>query len=408
MDSINEFAKKKNSDLKPKYLSPVLEEILAPTYGTIVYQEQIMQIAAKMAGFSLGEADSFRRAVSKKDSKKLESLRASFVKGAIAKGYKQDEATNVFNLIDKFANYGFNRSHSLVYAIFTCRMAYLKAHYPREFYASILSNASSTEFNNTIAEMKALKIKVKCPDINKSGRYFKLEGDNILFPITSVRGVSGVTANNIETERTFGDFKDLFDFVIRMKKYRFSDAQLVSLIDAGAFDSIEPSRASLRLNIPNALSYAGALLDDQGLVSIDPNFLPKPSLIRTEDDLLDNLNREFNALGLMVSGSPLDAYIGKIKSLKAISLEEINSSSGDVKVVGIIKNIKRITTKKKQQMAYITVYDDTLELELTLFPEAYAKSVSSIKKNNIVVIEGYYRSFKDEFSVTQVSSLEEK
>ena len=407
MDSINEFAKKKNSGLKPKYLSPVLEEILSSTYGTIVYQEQIMQIAAKMAGFSLGEADSFRRAVSKKDSKKLESLRASFVKGAMKKSYKQEEATNVFNLIDKFANYGFNRSHSLVYAIFTCRMAYLKAHYPREFYASILSNASTTEFNNTISEMKALKINLRCPDINKSGFSFKLEGNDILFPITSIRGVSGVTASNIQTERTFGEFKDIFDFVIRMKKYRFSDAQLMSLIDAGAFDSLEPSRASLRLNVPNALSYAGALLDDQGLVSIDPNFLPKPTIIRTEDDLLDNLNREFNALGLMVSGSPLDAYQTKIKSLKAIKLDQINTSTGDVKVVGIIKNIKKITTKKKQQMAYITVYDDTMEMELTVFPEAYAKSVSSIKKNNIVIIEGYYRSFKDEFSVTLVTSLEE-
>ena len=408
MDSINEFAKKKNSGIKPKYLSPVLEEILSSTYGTIVYQEQIMQIAAKMAGFSLGEADSFRRAVSKKDSKKLEGLRTSFVQGAVKNGYKQDEATNVFNLIDKFANYGFNRSHSLVYAIFTCRMAYLKAHYPKEFYASILSNASTTEFNNTIAEMKALKIKVKCPDINKSGFGFKLIGDDILFPITSVRGVSGVTATNLLTERSFGEFKDLFDFVIRMKKYRFSDAQLMSLIDAGAFDSIEPSRASLRLNIPNALSYAGALLDDQGLVSIDPNFLPKPSIIKTEDDLLENLNREFTALGLMVSASPLDAYKTKIKSLKAIHLDQINTSTGDVKVVGIIKTIKKITTKKKEQMAYITVYDDTLELELTVFPEAYKKSVSSLKKNNIVVIDGYYRSFKDEFSVTQVTSLEEK
>ena len=408
MDSINEFAKRKNSGIKPKYLSPVLEEILSSTYGTIVYQEQIMQIAAKMAGFSLGEADSFRRAVSKKDSKKLESLRSSFVKGAMKKGYKEDEATNVFNLIDKFANYGFNRSHSLVYAIFTCRMAYLKAHYPKEFYASILSNASTTEFNNTISEMKALKIKVKCPDINKSGYGFRLEGDNILFPITSIRGVSGVTAQNILQERQYGDFKDLFDFVIRMKKHRFSDAQLMSIIDAGAFDSIEPSRASLRLNIPNALSYANALLDDQGLVSIDPNFLPKPAIIKTEDDLLDNLNRELNALGLMVSGSPLDAYKLKIKALKAISIDQINTSVGDVKVVGIIKNIKKITTKKKQQMAYVTIYDDTSELELTVFPEAYAKSVTSIKKNNIVVVDGYYRSFKDEFSVTQVTSLEEK
>ena len=367
-----------------------------------------MQIAAKMAGFSLGEADSFRRAISKKDSKKLESLRTLFVQGAMKKGYKLDEATNVFNLIDKFANYGFNRSHSLVYAIFTCRMAYLNSHYPKEFYASILSNASTTEFNNTISEMKALKIKVKCPDINKSSYGFKLVGDDILFPITSIRGISGVTAQNIINERKFGDFQDLFDFVIRMKKYRFSDAQLMSIIDAGAFDSIEPSRASLRLNIPNALSYADALLDDQGLVSIDPNFLPKPSIIKTDDDLLDNLNREFNALGLMVSASPLDAYKTKIKSLGAIKLDQIKTTTGDIKVVGIIKNIKKITTKKKEQMAYITVYDDTTEIELTVFPEAFAKSVSSIKKNKIVVIDGYYRSFKDEFNVTLVTSLEEK
>ena len=193
-----------------------------------------------------------------------------------------------------------------------------------------------------------------------------------------------------------------------MKKYRFSDAQLMSIIDAGAFDSIEPSRASLRLNIPNALSYASALLDDQGLVSIDPNFLPKPAIIKTEDDLLENLNKELNALGLMISGSPLDAYKEKIKAIKAIKLDQISSTAGDIKVVGIIKNIKKITTKKKEQMAYVTIYDDTSELELTVFPEAYAKSVSSIKKNNVVVVDGYYRSFKDEFNVTLVTKLEEK
>lgn len=407
MDSIKEFAKKKNSGLKPKYLSPALEEILAPTYGVIVYQEQIMQIASKMAGFTLGEADSFRRAVSKKDSKKLEALRSSFVNGAMKKGYKQQEATDVFNLIDKFANYGFNRSHSVVYAIFTCRMAYLKAHYPEEFYASILSNASTTEFNNTIAEMKALKIKVKCPDINKSGVTFKLEGKDILFPLSSVRGISGVTVTNLLTEREAGGpFKDLFDFVIRMSKYRFSDAQLMNLIDAGAFDSIEPSRASLRINIPNALSYAGALLDDQGLISIDPNFLPKPIITKVGDDFMDNLNREFNALGLMVSGSPLDAYTQEIKALKAVKLDQIDSTSGDIKVVGIVKNVKKITTKKKQQMAFVTIYDDTCEKELTVFADAFEKSSSVLKKNNIVVVDGYFRSLKQEFSINQITKLE--
>ncbi len=406
MDSIKDFAKKKNSGLKPKYLSPALEEILAPTYGVIVYQEQIMQIASKMAGFTLGEADSFRRAVSKKDSKKLEALRSSFVNGAIKKGYKEQEATDVFNLIDKFANYGFNRSHSVVYAIFTCRMAYLKAHYPEEFYASILSNASTTEFNNTIAEMKALKIKVKCPDINKSGVTFKLEGKDILFPLSSVRGISGVTVTNILTERQAGPFQDLFDFVVRMQKYRFSDAQLMNLIDAGAFDSIEPSRASLRINVPNALSYAGALIDDQGLVAIDPSFLPKPVITKTDDDFMDNLNREFNALGLMVSGSPLDAYASEIKNLKAIKLDQIDSTTGDIKVVGIVKNVKKITTKKKQQMAFVTIYDDTCEKELTVFADAFERSSSVLKKNNIVVVDGYFRSLKQEFSIKQITKLE--
>lgn len=408
MDSIKDFAKKKNSGIKPTYLSPALEEILAPTYGVIVYQEQIMQIASKMAGFSLGEADSFRRAVSKKDSKKLESLRNSFVSGAIKNGYKQKEATDVFNLIDKFANYGFNRSHSVVYSIFSCRMAYLKAHYPEEFYASILSNASTTEFNNTIAEMKALKIKAICPDINKSDVRFKLDGKSILFPLTSVKGISGVTVTNILQERQAGPFVDLFDFVIRMSKYRFSDVQLMNLIDAGAFDSLESSRASLRLNIPNALSYAGALLDDKGLLAIDPTFLPKPTIQKINDDYLENLNREFNALGLMVSGSPLDAYKSEISNLKAIKLDQISQSSGDIKTVAIIKNIKKVTTKTKQQMAFVTVYDDTCELELTVFADAFVKSFSSLKKNNIVVIEGYFRNLKQEFSVTQITSLEAK
>ena len=408
LDLINDYAKRKNTGAHPKYPSNVLEDIVGPTYGVIVYQEQVMQIAVKMAGFSMSKADLLRKAISKKDAKKMQTVRNDFVTGAMKNGYTESESTTVFNYIEKFGGYGFNRSHSLVYAIFTCRMAYLKAHYPHEFYASILSNASSTEFNNTISEMKALKIKVKCPDINKSGFGFKLDGNDILFPITSVRGISGVTATNIQTERTSGEFKDLFDFVIRMKKYRFSAAQLISLIDAGTFDSIEPSRATLRLNIPIALSYADMLESDQGLFANDLNFLPKPQYQRTDDDLLDNLNREFNALGLMVSGSPLDAYQSKIKNLKAIKLDQISASTGDIKVVAIIKGIKKITTKKKTQMAYVTVYDDSSEMELTVFPEAYAKSVSALKKNNIVVINGYYRSFKDEFNVTLVTSLEEK
>ncbi len=406
MGEIDDFAKYKNTKTKIKYIAPELEEILAPTYGQIIYQEQIMQIASKMAGFSLAQADLFRRAISKKDSSKLASLEKSFVSGAIKKGFDIKVANQVFELIYKFANYGFNKSHAFVYAIFSMRMAYLKAYYPLEFYASILSNASQNEFNNTIVELKKAKIKICCPDINESELYFKIRGSEILFPLTSIKGISSNIATNIINERKVKPFEDIFDFVLRMGKYKLSNGNIINIIDAGCFDAIEPSRASLRFNLVRALTFASFALDDQGLLAFDPNLYPKPTFERVEDDLIENLDKEFQVLSLMVSGSPLENYKKEMKEAKATSLEQLVNTHGKVTIFAIIKNIRKHITKKNQAMAFVNIYDETSELEIVLFPEAYLKSMKSLKKNHIVVIDGYMKS-DGQLSVNELKDIKE-
>ncbi len=409
MDNIPSFGKRKQGLEKITYISKVLEEILSPTYGIMVYQEQVMQIANKMAGFSLAEADLLRRAISKKDPAKIVSFEKKFISGALKLGYKEVEAKDVYEMIKKFGDYGFNRSHAMVYAIFSCRMAYLKAKYPQEFYASILSNASTDEFHTTLAEMKDIGLKVSVPDINKSTMSFVLSNNQIIFPLQAVKGIMTASATSIIKERQEnGLFTDIFDFVLRMAKYKLNNVQLINLIDAGAFDSIEKSRMSLRGAIPNALTYAEAIVKDDGSMVIDPNMFPKPTFIRLEDNYIENLNRERDVLGLMISGSPLDLVQDDIKRLHALTIKEVPSSSGDIKIVCILKSSRQTKTKTGQAMCFISVYDDTGEMELTVFNDAFEKSSMALKKKeSIVVISGYYSSFKDKFNVKLVERLED-
>lgn len=409
MDNIPSFGRRKHGKEKITYISKVLEEILSPTYGIMVYQEQVMQIANKMAGFSLADADLLRRAISKKDPAKIASFEQKFVTGAVKLGYKEKEAKDVYEMIRKFGDYGFNRSHALVYAIFSCRMAYLKAKYPQEFYASILSNASTDEFHTTLAEMKDIGLKVSVPDINKSTMSFVLTNNEIIFPLQAVKGIMTASATAIIKEREEGGlFKDIFDFVLRMAKYKLNNVQLINLIDAGAFDSLEKSRMSLRGAIPAALTYADAIIKDDGSMVIDPNMFPKPTFKKLEDDYITNLNREKDALGLMVSGSPLDLVQDTIKQIGAVSIKKIPTTKGDIKVVCILKSSRQTKTKKGQAMCFITVYDDTGEMELTIFNEAFEKSSMALKKKeSVIVISGYYSNVKEQFNVKLVEKLED-
>lgn len=404
--NIPSYAARIEGKEKVTYPHPALKEILEPTYGILLYQEQVMQVASKMAGFSLAEADILRRAISKKDSSIMKSMQTKFIDGAKQKGYLEKDAIEVFKLIYKFGGYGFNKSHSVVYSIFSCRMEYLKAHYPEEFYASILSNAGSEEFNNAILEMKKANITISVPDINLSESYFKLINHKILFPLSQIKAITLSMSENIIAERNKKPFEDIYDFVLRMSKYKISDQQIMNIIDAGCFDSINKSRASLRANVSAALSFADVFGGETGTNILDPDMFAKPTFIEANDDYLENLNREQNVLGFMVSGSPLDVAKDTIKKINAITLAELPTSKGYVKTVAILKRYKKIKTKTKKDMAFINAFDNTGEVEMTIFEEALLKS-SDLRKSKTVVIYGRYNQKRNEFTVDKLIRLED-
>ena len=411
MKSIKLYADRKKGIEKTTYLSKDLEDTLSSTYGIIVYQEQINAIATKMAGFTPGESDTFRRAISKKKADVLSSLEKSFIEGAKKKGYTYKESKNVYDLISRFADYGFNRSHSVGYAIIACQMGYLKAYYPLEFYAAILETSSSTndtKFNEYVSEMKSIDIKMVSPDINKSKLNFVIIDNEIVFPLGAIKGINDTFANKIIYEREInGDFKDFHDFVKRMYAYDIKESQILKLIDSGCFDKMHNSRATLRASILVELQFANLSYGTDGQLLLDFG-MPAPSLNEEDDDPLENLDREYQALGIMLSSNPLQ-YKKDILVAKQIMpiIEAIEEDK--IKVAGIIKSKKVINTKKGSPMAFITIFDETAEMEITIFSDLYQEKLSLIKKNNIIIIEGRksYKNDEISFIADSIFDLEE-
>ena len=413
MKYIPNYARRKEGKEKFTYVSEDLKEILAPTYGIIVYQEQINMIATKMAGFSLGEADIFRRAVSKKDREKILSSEKQFISGALKNGYSKEVATKAFNDILKFAEYGFNKSHSVVYAIIACRMGYLKAHYPLEFYTALLGGSyatSDSKFNEYIAEMNSSGIKMLTPSINYSSYNFIIKNNNILFPLSGIRDISITTMEKIQTEREKnGLFTDFFNFVLRMFAYKINENQLNSLISAGAFDELHPSRESLRKTIKSALQYAEINQRDDGQISIGIELVDKPAIKAAKDDPLENLDKEYEVLGVMLSDNPL-RYKQDILKEKGVTPIADAKEENEALVAGIVKSKKVINTKKGTQMAFVKIVDESGDMEITIFPKEYSEAAPLLTKNNIVIIKEKKQIGKEEVSyiAESIVKLEEE
>jgi DNA polymerase-3 subunit alpha len=413
MDNIPSYARRKKKKEPIVYPSKALEEILASTYGIIVYQEQITQIVRKMADFSYGQADVFRRAISKKDSAQLSSLEQNFVAGAIKNNYSHSEAKSVFDLIYKFADYGFNRSHSLCYAVLACQMAYLKTYYTPEFYAAILGSSSGsndTKFNETLNEVRKMGIKILNPDINRSGQTFIVKDGALIFPLFAVKGVLGALVDAIIKERNNGGpFTDFFDFVARMIAYKINQNQIGKLIDAGAFDNFAISRSSLRATINSALRYGSMLYSKDGQMIIDLPFSSKPRYTEAFDDPLDNLDREYEALGLMISGSPLTYKQDAIKKYPVIAISDARESqSPTMQIVGVIRTVKVINTRSGTPMAFLNIYDDSGDIDITIFAKTYALSYEFLQKKKIVRVIGYMdRKRENVFIANEIIALEE-
>lgn len=382
MANIPMFAARKNGEQSISYDHPSLENILKNTYGIIVYQEQIMQIASLVAGYSLGEADILRRAISKKDQAVLQAEGKQFIDRAGKRGYAFDVSTKIFELILKFANYGFNRSHAASYAFISYQMAYLKANYPQFFFVSCLRTAmnDTKQVAEVVKEARSFGISVVAPKINDSIDTCSVNHDQILLGLLSVKHIGKEVANKLLFEREKGAFATFYDFIKRTQPI-LNDKIVIALIDVGALDEFG-SKATLHGNLPRALDY---MTYDGGLLQSE--FVMNP-IEETESDQTLDMEREFELLGFYLNSHPINLHRELIEEkgwLTPSSLSEQNR--GRVLCVGFVNRVREIRDKNGNLMAFMEIGDETLGIDVTIFSKSYNPSFKELT-SKVVVIEG--------------------
>ncbi len=409
MEQIASYAKRKKGQEKIDYPAPELESVLSPTYGIIVYQEQIMQIVRIIAGYSYGEADVFRRAVSKKDAALLLSLKEDFIKRSLENHKAKVLSEEIFALIARFANYGFNKSHAVSYAYLACQMAYLKAHFPEEFFSCYLDTLApeETKFRNALSEAKTLNLRLLLPDINSSDKGFQTDKNGIRYALNAIKGVPSLLIDAIIEERKKrGRYLDFFDFARRLFHKGLNLILLIRLIDAGVFDELYKGRATLRATSTKALQYAelvGDDLDENSLVSLA---IEKPAYQITKDDFLENLNAERKALGLMISGSPLSSFRHEIQMKGARKIGELQNLKGNFITAGLIKSYRVFINKKGQQMAFLDLNDEIDEASFVVFSNVFSESYQVFKVDAAVLIYAHQGRERKEYVVDRIEALE--
>lgn len=403
--TMQDFIDRKNR-LKPvQYIHPSLESALQNTYGVCVYQEQVMQIARDMAGFTLGEADILRSAMGKKDAALLQAQRDKFIEGAVENGITQQEAENVFTQLEPFAGYAFNKSHTVAYSMLAYRMAYLKAHYPHEFMAAMMTGEAADSLKITryraeckkLAEFLEVDINLIPPDVNSSSREFTVDGNDICFGLVAVKGVGdGAIDAIVDARGQGGSFKSLQDFCERVDTKQVNKRAVESLILSGAFDSLEGHRAQHIDNLDNIMRVAqnAQAERDRGQMSLFGNGEEAPTATVTltdapEYDPLERLMREKEQLGFYVSGHPLEEYSDIIESYTSASTQTLigHRIDSEVDVAGMITEVKNITTKKGDPMAVIGLEDLEGAIEVVIFPGAY-KTAGDLVEGRVVWIRG--------------------
>ncbi|MGA7563907.1 MAG: DNA polymerase III subunit alpha [Desulfobaccales bacterium] len=390
----DDYVRRKHGEAKVDYFLPQLESILKETYGVILYQEQVMQIAAVVSGFSLAEADLLRRAMGKKDPAVMEAQRYRFLSGAAGNGIPKAKAQELFNLIEKFAGYGFNKSHSAAYALVAYQTAYLKAHYPLEFLAAVLNS----EINNTAAlarhimEARDEGIELLPPDINKSSRDFTVEGGKVRYGLAGVKNVGLGAIQEILEARGPGRFESFRDFLERISLSKVNRKVLESLIQAGAFDALQLRRSRLMAGLDQALEKAQNLkrLQDTKQMSMftglavshnDDEWLPEAEPWEKSVKLA----REKEALGVYLSGHPLDAYRSQLKVRARVTTADLAEipDSQEVSLGVVVTSLKEKVGKKGGHLAILTVEDLAGSVEVLVFGEVYERAASWLKEPSL-------------------------
>ncbi len=397
---VEDFINRKHGKTRIEYFLPQLEPILKETYGVIVYQEQVMKIAQVLAEYSMGEADELRKAVGKKKPEVLARHRERFIKGAVQNGVQRKMAEKLFLLIEKFGGYGFNKSHSAAYAMIAYQTAYLKAHYPVEFMAALLSqdmgNPDKTIKN--IAECREMGIRILPPDINESQAGFSVVEGKIRFGLAAVKNVGLKAVESIIAEReTHGPFRDLLDFCRRVEGNKVNRRVLEGLIHCGALDFTGIYRSRLSAALDDVLRIAGAHHDPNQLSIfgvLDPGGNGGHALIDFPDidewDEKEKLRKEKEALGFYITGHPLDRYRDHLNRLTSCPIQDLpgRKDKSTVHVAGVVESLKIKRTRRGDKMAYITLEDLTGSIEAVVFPDLFQKSSPLLKGDDPLLFTG--------------------
>lgn len=394
MEQIDVFIQRKKGKQPITYPHDDLKEILEVTYGVMVYQEQVMKVASKLAGYSLAEADMLRRAISKKIKKEIDSGRKQFIAGALKKGYTEETASEVYNYIERFANYGFNRSHSVAYSMVAYQLAYFKAHYPASFYAALMKSTSHNKLKlrEYVLEAKKRDVKIKGPDINVSDYSFTLKQGAIQFGLDTIKGLRRDFVHHIwEIRKKDGNFQDLIDFLHRIQDKWRKNSTILPLLLSGAFDHLGENRGTLLRSLDSIID---SLEMSSGNTELFEMFTPRMEEI---DDLPleEKLDQEFEVTGFYFSGHPSEQYSHLRKSHKLSFIADAKEKQ-NMRFLGVVKSTKTIQTKRGEPMSFAEITDASATCSLTLFPEQHRRFIKTFKKNDTVMVEGKIEQAGDE------------
>ncbi len=415
MDNIPRYNNCKHGRERPDYLHPDLEEILRETFGVIIYQEQVMQIAQKLSGFSLARADLLRRAMGKKIQAEMDAQRDSFVDGAVARGVDEGKAKQIFQQVDKFAGYGFNKSHAAAYALIAYQTAWLKANHPVEFFAALMTmDLGNTDKLGVIRqELQRLDIPLLPPDVNRSEPTFSVEivgnGNRkkaIRYALAAIRRVGEQAMADLAAEReSGGPFEDEFDFAQRLGGVLANRQQLESLVRAGALDSLNPNRRQVFESIDQLVRLGQAAAQDResnqtSLFGEGDDALPPVGIKRPDTDdwtAMERLDHEFDAVGFYLSAHPLDACEHRLRRLGVVPYGEIlrGGQAGTCKLAGIVASRQERTSSKGSRFAYVGATDSSGSFEVVVFSDLLAQSRDLLEVNARVLIAAESRADGD-------------
>ena len=403
MNMVDSYIDRKHGREEVTYGHDAVKKILSTTYGVIVYQEQVMQIAQELSGFTLGQADILRRAMGKKKKEEMEKLRSTFIEGAVSKEVNQNYAANLFDQIEQFAGYGFNRSHSVGYALIAYQTAWLKAHYPAEFMSSVLSCEmdSTDRIQLFVDDCRSIGLKVVKPDINNSVyKFIDLDSRTILYGLGAIKSIGESLVNQITSSREDGPFFDLVDFCLRVGSNRVNKRVLTALIGSGAMDCFG-KREDLFNQISSALKKSEQVTERdkskiKDLFGNNEKVLDEVHERLSDFEAIDLLAAEWNSLGFYLESHPIDKKKREVRKMCGFFISELETETHSQRVAGMLMHLN-VRQGRKGRFAFATIDDSSGRLEISIWADIFDRHRGILKKGQLIVIEGVVE--KDNYSI---------